>query len=398
MSKRPQPGDRPPGNGGKPWQPQWQPPNGGNGGGGGGGGKGGGKGGGGGGGKGGGGKKGPFKGLTLDQLWSAGWNIGRPNQQARRDIDLMLDPQYRAIDAAGKEAKDTFGEYDSKAQGLYQALNHELTQMGNQMPGDFAPIQENYTGGVQDILAALGQSSAPDQQGFLGLLGSQALAGQNELTSNQNRQMQLNQGTTQAGNVEGLTLRRNIAGDLNDTLGQLRDKRLAVDETRPELFKQRADELRQLAFERMMAMKEYGLRNAAVQGQNKSNKAMQQWLQNQLGDLNGGGGGGGGGNGGGGGGGGNGGPGGGGPGGGDPMAGQQAFQSVFSGDKRFGSLASPVKQDVRQFARTREGKIENAYDQRFNGGANTGLMEMLKAVSRSRAHGQPNPPGGNVRG
>ena len=208
-----------------------------------------------------------------------GGGFTSPRKQARRDVMLALRPQLRETKRQGKDVRREYDKYAGQMGGLYGLLDTQLADIGGDMGSQFTANQDRYSGGVADIMAAIGQSTAPDQGAFLNTLGSFALAGQNTLGTDAARETAYNASTRRQGGLESMVLGRNIRSDLQDALDQLRDERRDIMRDRGPMVMQRMDTLRQQQFDRQMALKELALRRAAVASANGDDAAMGAFLQ-----------------------------------------------------------------------------------------------------------------------
>lgn len=210
------------------------------------------------GGGGGGGKKGGGK------RHRAGRGGGGIRRDAKRDVGLAIRPELREIRNAKRGLKRDYRGYANQMGGLYGILGRELGGIGGQMSGEFDEVQGDYTQGVESIMSALGQTTAPDQAGFLNTLGSFALAGQNDLSTDASREVAWNASNQRQGGLESMVLQRNIRGDLQEGLDDLRTARRDVIHDRGPMLMQRMDQLREQQFARSMALKELALRRQAL--------------------------------------------------------------------------------------------------------------------------------------
>ena len=214
-----------------------------------------------------------------------GGGFTSPRRQARRDVMLALRPQLRETKRQGTQVRREYDKYAGQMGGLYGLLDTQLADIGGDMGGQFDAIQDRYSGGVADIMGALGQSAAPDQAAFLNTLGSFALAGQNTLGTDMARESAYNASTRRQGGLESMVLGRNIRSDLQDALDMLRDERRDIMRDRGPMVMQRMDTLRQQAFDRSMALKELALRRAAVASANGDDAAMGRFLADYAGNA-----------------------------------------------------------------------------------------------------------------
>jgi hypothetical protein len=214
--------------------------------------------------------------------WLTGWDFGNPRKQAQRDVRMFIRPQLNQIGRARQSAGRDYERYDNRIQNLYDIVGKNLAGIGSDMAGIYGNISGDYTSGSADILGALGQSTAPDQQAYLNSLGSQALAGQRMIGTMGNVALNTNQSYREQGELERLVAARNAAGELRDLQDDYRQQKLDVLGQRPDLLRQRLDELRQLAWERWMAEREWRLRAASVNGDDKGLSAFIESLYANL--------------------------------------------------------------------------------------------------------------------
>ena len=237
-----------------------------------GGGGGGHNGGGGGHGGGGGGGKGPA-GMSIRDLYQLGMNLAHPLQQARHDVAAIYQPQIHGL-------KTDYSNYANQMGALYSVLGNQLADTGKSADNNYQNVNQDYTKGTQDILGALGQTTAPDQAAFLKVLGSQALAGSKDLAQSATNEARYNASMGQQAGMENTILQRNAASSLNQGLEQLRTQR-------GNDLKTQLDQIRSDAFNRLLALKQYQLNAAtnasALQGDKATRKAFQQILDNALG-------------------------------------------------------------------------------------------------------------------
>jgi len=221
------------------------------------------------------------QGWSIRDLFDMGLNLSNPRQQARIDTRLLYQPQIHGL-------KRDYKTYANQTGALYDILQRQLGEAGAPALGNYQNINDAYTKGTQGIIDSLGQTTAPDQAAFLNTLGAQALAGSDQMKTMAANEQRYGASMGREAGLENMVLQRNAAGDLKDAMGQLRTSR-ATD------FRDRLDQLRQTAFERMLALKEFQLRSAAVGSQLKGDKATRDFYSQLFGqDFNGNGGGGGG--------------------------------------------------------------------------------------------------------
>lgn len=189
---------------------------------------------------------------------------GSVRSAATRDIGLVVRPQLRELRNQRRGAKRDYRDFNQQMKGLYGALSAEFQDIGNDLGGQFGDIQGDYSGGIADIMGGLAQTTAPDQAGFLNTLGTFALAGQNELASDQSREAAYNASVRRQGGIEGMQVRRDASGDLRDILDDIRLARRDVMRDRGPLVLSRLDQLRQQQFDKRMALADLALRRRAL--------------------------------------------------------------------------------------------------------------------------------------
>lgn len=189
---------------------------------------------------------------------------GSVRNAATRDVGLVIRPQLRELRNQRRGAKRDYRDFNQQMKGLYGALSAEFQDIGNDLGGQFGDIQGDYSGGIADIMGGLAQTTAPDQAGFLNTLGTFALAGQNELSSDQSREAAYNASVRRQGGIEGMQVRRDASGDLRDILDDLRLARRDVMRDRGPLVLSRLDQLRQQQFDKRMALADLALRRRAL--------------------------------------------------------------------------------------------------------------------------------------
>lgn len=189
---------------------------------------------------------------------------GRLRQRAVRDVGLVVRPQLRDLRRERRTARRDYRDYNAQMRNLYGELAAEFEDIGGDLGGEFADIQGDYSGGVADIMGALQQTTAPDQAGFLNTLGTFALAGQNELSSDQSREAAYNASVRRQGGIEGMQVRRNARAELQDQLNDIRFARRGIMADRGPLVMSRLDQLRAQQFDQRMALADLALRRKAA--------------------------------------------------------------------------------------------------------------------------------------
>lgn len=219
------------------------------------------------------GGKGPksLNGMSLQDLFSIGMNLAHPMQQTKHDISTIYGPQVRGL-------KHDYSNYSNQMGALYTVLGNQLGDIGAGADNNYQRVNSDYTKGTQDILGSLGQTTAPDQQAFLNVLGNQALAGSKDLAQQATNEQRYNASMGDQASLENTILQRNASGDLNAALESLRKQRASD-------FKSTLDQNRQTAFERMLALKQYQLQAAQVAQQGKGDKWTRQFFADQFGNA-----------------------------------------------------------------------------------------------------------------
>lgn len=211
-------------------------------------------------------------------------------RRAQRDVGLVIRPQLRELGRQRRQIRGEYRDQDAKVGQLYNILDQTLASGGAAQQQALGQIGNTYQTGVQGILDALGQSAAPDQQGFLGTLGSFALAGQNQLSTDRAREANFGASTRRQGGLERMQFGRNMRDDLQEAMDDIRFARRGIMADRGSMVLSRLDQLRDTSFSQRMAQAELALRRAAVARESGNDAAMASFLRdygaNALGGPN----------------------------------------------------------------------------------------------------------------
>lgn len=179
--------------------------------------------------------------------------ISNPMQTARNDIRALYNPQFSGL-------RSDYRTYSNQMGALYDILGRELERTGRRSDRQYGNINDAYSEGVQGILGGLEQTTAPDQAAFLNSLGAMALSGSRDLGTMASNEARYNASMGRQADIESMILQRNASGALRDAMGELREQR-GLD------FRQLLDQRRAEAFDRLMALKQFGLNRQLTQAQ-----------------------------------------------------------------------------------------------------------------------------------
>jgi hypothetical protein len=100
------------------------------------------------------------------------------------------------------------------------------------------------------------QSEISAGTGLFGAIGAGSLE---DLASQRSRNVAYNTSAQRQGSMESAIARRNYQTDLHDTLKDIGQQRIDLMRSVPQQIQARMDQLRQIAFDQMMAQKNFGL-------------------------------------------------------------------------------------------------------------------------------------------
>lgn len=210
-------------------------------------------------------------------------------KRAKRDVRISIHPQ---IEALNRLRKRTIADYGQSLQRSNSIFGQELGALAP-LAGQFGAGSEAILGNLQQALGAFGgttgglgaenDAAAAAQgamsRGVLGVLGSGQQAGLANL-----------QAARAGAAMQRQEMGSNILGEKRDALDQIMSQRQDVFGQLPALIRQREDELQQSAFERLLANRQFNLNKRSTLADIANNKALQEFLKNNLSALLGGGG------------------------------------------------------------------------------------------------------------
>lgn len=232
---------------------------------------------GGGGGKGGGGKGGGKKPRR---------KLGPLESRARRDVMLSVRPELQDIRRARRQGTREYHTASNRVGDIYGGLQHELAPLGAQYGNQANDIAGDFTtqlGGLTDLLGSnvqgVPQGEISAGTGLFGTIGAGALE---QLAGERGRNLAYNASAQRQGGIEKMTGQRNMLSDLQDFRKDLSQQRLDVTRGTPADIRQRLDELRDAAFQRQLAEKQFGLQARSLNQGQLADQAFQNYLIDQA--------------------------------------------------------------------------------------------------------------------
>jgi hypothetical protein len=208
---------------------------------------------------------------------------------ARRDVMLSERPYLQELKRTRKQAIRDTRHASRRTKSIYRGLGHELRPLGGKFDNQAQDISQGLQSDLGQFESHLGstvpgvpQSEITAGTGLFGTIGAGSLE---DLASQRSRNNAYNTSTQRQGSMESAIARRNYQVDLHDTLKDIGQQRLDLLRSTPQQIQARMDQLRQIAFDQMMAQKQFGLsaQSAALAQQqaamqNQSSAAYSQLL------------------------------------------------------------------------------------------------------------------------
>ncbi len=222
------------------------------------------------------------------------FSLDYPQRRARRwaqqDTEQAFDPVFNQIDRSADDAITQYGQGINQVQSLYDALGQELKQTGEGFTGRTDNIADTFNENIGDLKAMFGDSfagaSTPiEGNAALGVLGSQAGAGNMMLSNDAQRNADYLQSTQTQGELERMTTARNRQQDLQQFLDDLSRQRADIGSQQADYYTTALRDARQTLFENQLAKGEFGLRTAQLQNDSKGNDATAAYLEALINDL-----------------------------------------------------------------------------------------------------------------
>lgn len=210
-------------------------------------------------------------------------------QDAVRDVMLSLRPSRQAIRRSRRQGIADYRQFDAQAQNIGQQFQHQIAPLGGAYDAQIGDITGDLQGQLGSLTGLLGTSigQVPDAEriagaNMMGTVGAGSLEG---LASDRARNAGYQTSAQRQGAIETMTTRRNATTDLQNFLDDLSNQQQDLYSGSDSLIRQREDQLRQQAFDRAMALKNYNLNASSVGAANASNAAFGDYLQQLLGRL-----------------------------------------------------------------------------------------------------------------
>lgn len=208
---------------------------------------------------------------------------------AVRDVMMSLRPGRQQIRRARRQGIADYGQYSQQAADIGQAFQSQVAPLGGAYDAQVGGITSDLQAQLGSLTGLLGTSigQVPEAEraagaAMFGTTGAGTLA---QLASERARQAGYQTSAQRQGAIETMTTRRNALVDLQNYLDDLASRKTDLYAGSDAMIRQREDQLRQQAFDRAMAMRNYNLNASQVSGQNASDAAFGAYLQQLLGRL-----------------------------------------------------------------------------------------------------------------
>lgn len=199
-------------------------------------------------------------------------------KSAKRDVMLSERPYLQELKRTGKQAKRQTRQSSRRTAGIYKSLGRELKPLSGQYEHQAQGISDglqsdlsNFTGMLGSDVPGVPQSEIAAGTGLFGTIGAGTLQ---DLASQQGRNLAYNTSARRQGSIESATQRRNYQTDLSNFMKDLGQQRLDLMRGVPQQILARKDELARIAFDQLMANRNFGLQSSQVNQANASNSAL----------------------------------------------------------------------------------------------------------------------------
>lgn len=207
-------------------------------------------------------------------------------RDARRDVMVANQPYLNDLRRSGKQARRITKRTSRRTSNIYKALGNQLAPLSGQysdavsgISGDLAEQLAGFTGMLGSEVPGVPSGEIAAGTGLFGTIGAGTMQ---DLASQQARNVGYNTSAQRQGAIESAVAQRNYQKDLRDYLLDLNSERRDFKQGLAPMIQSRADELSRIAFDQMMAQRDYELRKLSA---NRAFNLSQQEM-NQLNQSN----------------------------------------------------------------------------------------------------------------
>lgn len=188
-------------------------------------------------------------------------------RDAKRDVKQASRPYLQDLRDEKREAKDTMQESQTRVQDIYAGLANQLQSIGQDYSSQMKGLPGELNASIGGLSSMLGMGPANESGAAMNVLGSIGASSQGLLANDKSRGIAFNTSVQRQGAIDSATLQRNYMEDYRDIVASLQNARQDEKQNWPALIQQRMDELKEQRWQKMMAQKEYELREFQVHKQ-----------------------------------------------------------------------------------------------------------------------------------
>lgn len=195
--------------------------------------------------------------------------LGPVQRQARRDVRAASRPLFNDLERQEREAKDIYEESLDSNSDIYHRTENMLGDLMPNWKDATGNIASDFTGQLSGLNSMLGISNPTTSEGMAGqqLLGAIGGGTLGTLAENQQRNTNYMQSSKRQALYDRNEMERGYLEDFTDIMNELKKTRFDLKGDIRSQVLARVDDLRERAFDKKMARREYQLRKSIAEKQ-----------------------------------------------------------------------------------------------------------------------------------